>query len=149
MIRKQFIVAAALLASVMPSLAQTAAQQVLIEDFAQAYIADRECKYPLNADRMAADLKRGGLRYEDLVEGGRYDEAMSREVRRIRTMIGTPNVETFCGGVALRLGPKITTHAGGKTITAGVDWLSRSISPQQIERMLNATQRFLEYAAED
>lgn len=147
MIRKQFIVAAAVVASIMPSLAQTAAQQILIEDFAKAYIADRECKYPLNADRIAADLKRGGLRYEDL--GGRYEEAMSREVRRIGTMIGTPNVEAFCGGLALRLGPKITTHAGGKPITAGIDWLSRSISPQQIEQMLNAKRRFLEYAAED
>ena len=64
-------------------------------------------------------------------------------------MIGTPSVETFCGGLALRLGPKIATNAGGKPITAGIDWLSRSISPQQTEQMLNATQRFLEYVAED
>jgi hypothetical protein len=149
MIRKQFIVATALVASIMPSLAQTAAQQVLIEDFTNAYIADRECKYPLNGDRIAADLKRGGLHYEDFVKGGRYEEAMSRELRRIRTMIGTPSVETFCGGLALRLGPKIATNAGDKPITAGIDWLSRSISPQQTEQMLNATQRFLEYVAED
>ena len=63
----KFIIAlSALVMSTMPLLALDETQQTLIDNFARAYIANRDCDYPLNADRIADDLAKAGLSMADL-----------------------------------------------------------------------------------
>ena len=63
----KFIIAlSALVMSTMPLLALDQTQQTLIDNFARAYITNRDCDYPLNADRIADDLAKAGLSMADL-----------------------------------------------------------------------------------
>lgn len=125
----------------MPSLALDSTQQTLIDDFARAFVANKECDYTLNADRIAADLAKAGLSFADFGPGGRYNPNVMRSVTTFRDGTRLTSKAVQCGGLALRLGPPITIKGN----IVGVDWLARS--PQDDHRKLKDVERFLDYIA--